>query len=94
MKKQAYARGLLYAGLAQAFRKPEAPSEESEDSLVPVLQQAAGAAAVTFDAPALGRIADEVAESLEVLENWFGWIRSERSSRSTWAPGCPSFASE
>ena len=25
MKKQAYARGLLYAGLAQAFRKPEGP---------------------------------------------------------------------
>jgi DMSO reductase family type II enzyme chaperone len=68
MKEEAWTRGQLYAGLAQAFRKPEAASEESEDSLAPVLQQAAVAAAVDLDAPALGRIAGEMAESLEIPE--------------------------
>jgi DMSO reductase family type II enzyme chaperone len=68
MKEEALARSQLYAGLARAFRKPESPPEESEDSLAPVLQRVAVAAAVALDAPALGRMADEVAESLELAE--------------------------
>jgi len=66
MEVQASIRSQLYAALAQAFRKPEAASEENEeDSLTQVLQQAA----VAFDAQALGQIADELIGSLEIPED-------------------------
>lgn len=66
MEVQTSIRSRLYAALAQAFRKPEAASEENEeDSLTQVLQQAA----VAFDAQALGQIADELIGSLEIPED-------------------------
>jgi DMSO reductase family type II enzyme chaperone len=66
MEVQASIRSQLYAALAQAFRKPEAvPEENEEDSLTQVLKQSA----VASDAQALGQIADELIESLEIPED-------------------------
>jgi DMSO reductase family type II enzyme chaperone len=65
----ARARSQLYAALAQGFCKPEAapeqPEWDEENSLAQVLRRTA----TTFDAQALGPMADGVIESLEIPES-------------------------